>query len=128
MGDEEDARAAVAAIIAAFGEERMDDYFALFEPDCTFLFHNVAEPMRSVQDYRDTYARWVAEDGFRIRSCATTNTRVQVRGDVAVVTHDVRTQVEVGGEPTELRERETIVLRKRDGRWMGVHEHLSPAP
>ncbi|MFM7717940.1 MAG: YybH family protein [Actinomycetota bacterium] len=128
MGDEQDVRAAVAGIIAAFGEERMDDYFARFTPDCSFLFHTTARRMPSVQAYRDEYARWVAEDGFRIRSCETTDTEVQLHGDVAVVTHHVVTHVEVGGRPQVLDERETIVLRKVDGRWMGVHEHLSESP
>jgi ketosteroid isomerase-like protein len=31
------------------------------------------------------------------------------------------------GEQT-LRERETIVFRREAGRWVAVHEHLSPLP
>ncbi|MBT2529304.1 hypothetical protein J7E91_28865 [Streptomyces sp. ISL-99] len=33
------------------------------------------------------------------------------------------------GEEEELRERETVVLRcAPDGRWLVIHEHLSPEP
>jgi ketosteroid isomerase-like protein len=49
--------------------------------------------------------------------------------DVGVFTHDVLTNVRIEGKETEQRERETIVFRREpDGRWLAVHEHLSPAP
>lgn len=59
--------------------------------------------------------------------CRTGNTSVQLWGEVAVVTHDVDTRVRTNEGEEDLTERETIVLaRQTDGRWLGVHEHLSP--
>jgi ketosteroid isomerase-like protein len=49
--------------------------------------------------------------------------------DVGVFTHSVLTNVMMNEAETEQRERETIVFRRgADGRWLAVHEHLSPAP
>jgi uncharacterized protein (TIGR02246 family) len=127
-GAEAEVRAAVDSLVQAFAANRLDDYFGSFTPDCSFVFHSTVGRLESVQAYRDLWAKWVADDGFWVLSCATTNTRVQLFGECAVVSHDVVTRIRIGGAEEEFRERETIVLRKIEGRWLGVHEHLSPAP
>ena len=48
--------------------------------------------------------------------------------DVAILTHLVRTEISTKKGDETLRERETIVFHRRDGRWIAVHEHLSPQP
>ena len=49
--------------------------------------------------------------------------------NVAVFTHQVHTTVNTGQDEESLDERETIVFRREDdGRWLAVHEHLSPTP
>jgi ketosteroid isomerase-like protein len=50
---------------------------------------------------------------------------VQLLGDTAIFTHSVHSAIELGGETTEVDERETIVFARREGRWLAVHEHLS---
>jgi ketosteroid isomerase-like protein len=124
-----DAGQAVAALVAAFGEGRLDDYFGCFAPDATFVFYTTPTRLMSTDEYRALWAGWVAEDGFRVVSCRTYDTNLQTFGDVAVVTHSVETRISTNlGEDT-LHERETIVMaRGDDGRWLGVHEHLSPMP
>ncbi len=48
-------------------------------------------------------------------------------GDVAVFTHRVHTVVRLGEAEEFLDERETIAFRQDgSGRWLAVHEHLSP--
>ena len=122
-------REAVDAIVSAFGEGRLDDYFASFDPDCTFVFYTDERRLESVDEYRRLWDRWVREDGFEVLSCSTSDTRIQRWNDTAVVTHSVHTNVRTHEGEEELDERETIVLRRgADGRWRGVHEHLSPAP
>lgn len=122
-------RQAVAALVAAFGEGRLEDYFGCFAPDATFVFYTTPVRLMSVDEYRALWARWVAEDGFRVVSCRTADTSVQPFGDIAVVTHSVETRVATNQGEDTLRERETIVMaRGGDGRWLGVHEHLSPKP
>jgi ketosteroid isomerase-like protein len=125
---EQEIRDAVDAIVQAFGEGRMDDYFARFDPSATFVFYTAPTRLGSVDDYRALWDRWVREDGLRILSCRTTNTLVQqLSADVAVVTHSVETEASTEGSRETLHERETIVLRRQpDGAWLAVHEHLSP--
>ena len=117
----------VAELVAAFSEGRLDDYFDCFAPDATFIFYTTPTRLMSVERYRALWARWVAEDGFRVVSCRTFDTNVQPFGDIAVVTHSVETRVSTNQGEETVHERETIVMaRGVDGRWLGVHEHLSP--
>lgn len=128
MGDGSAVQAAVDALVAAFAEGRMDDYFGAFALDCTFIFHTAERRLPSVAAYRELWARWVAEDGFTVLSCRTSDPDIRLFGDIAIVTHDVATRVRIAGEEQDLRERETIALHRVEGQWLGVHEHLSPAP
>lgn len=120
---------AADALVAAFAEGRLDDYFGAFAPDATFVFHTTPGRIDSTDAYRKLWAGWVAEDGFRVERCASTDRKVQLLGDTAVFTHQVETGVSTGSGAETLHERETIVFHRdsADGRWLAVHEHLSPA-
>jgi ketosteroid isomerase-like protein len=121
--------AAADALVAAFAEGRVEDYFACFAPDATFVFHTTPERLESREAYRQLWRRWEAEDGFRVMSCSSSNQLVTELGDgAAVFVHDVATRVATSAGEEDLRERETIVFEHLDGRWLAVHEHLSPAP
>ncbi|MDX1892125.1 YybH family protein [Mycolicibacterium sp. 050158] len=115
---------AAVALIEAFGAHDTAAYFDAFAPEATFLFHAEPALLPSRAAYEQLWAQW-ERDGFRVLSCHSVNPRLDVVTDeVAVFTHQVRTRL--AGEDTEQRERETIVLRRdADGRWLGVHEHLS---
>ncbi len=121
------AKEAVEAIVEAFGSGRIEDYFAGFDPDATFVFYTSPERLGSVQEYRDLWSSWVEKSGFRVIECRTSDTLIQDFGSMAIVTHSVQTEIETNEGRETLRERETIVLAQRpDGRWLAVHEHLSP--
>ena len=130
MGNEEaEVRAAAERLVAAFGSGRLDDYFACFSDDATFLFHNTPERLESVDAYRRLWDRWVHEDDFRVTGCVSSGVRVQVLGDTAVFLHDVITDVTSRAGAETLHERETIIFaRQSRGGWRAVHEHLSAAP
>ena len=130
MGDDEaDVRAASERLVAAFGSGRLDDYFACFADDATFIFHNTPERLESIDAYRQLWDRWIREDDFRVAGCSSSDIRVQVLGDAAVFLHDVVTNVVTRVSAETLHEHETIVFaRQSDGRWLAVHEHLSPVP
>lgn len=120
---------AAADLVAAFGGHRTQDYFACFDERATFVFHNVALPLRSRAEYERLWAQWEHDLGFRVLGCRSTGQAVQLLGDVAVLTHDVRTTTRTSDGEETLLERETIVFRRHpDGRWVAVHEHLSPMP
>jgi ketosteroid isomerase-like protein len=120
----DDVLAAAAAMVSAFGAHDVAGYFASFDPEATFLFHNLDHLVTSRADYEDLWRAW-EKDGFQVIACRSLEPRAQqVSTDSAVFTHRVRTTL--AGQPQELPERETIVFRRDpDGRWLGVHEHLS---
>ncbi len=121
-------RRAADALVTAFGSGDLEAYFACFADDATFLFHTTGRLLASPAEYREEWARWVAEDGFRIVGCTTRDAVVQALRDVAVLTHRVATTVATHEGESVLDERETIVFARRAGRWLAVHEHLSPFP
>ena len=125
----DEVRQAAAVLVAAFGRNDLGEYLACFREDATFLFHTTDRLLTSREEYRHEWASWVRDDDFRVRACKTSGTHVQVLGDTAVLTHAVHTTVSTRAGQEELRERETIVFsREPSGRWLAVHEHLSPAP
>lgn len=128
MSAEQEVLAAADALVAAFASSDADAYFACFAEDATFVFHTEPRRLESRREYRELWDGWVAEDGFRVVSCASAGARVQVLGDTAVFTHDVATVVETTEGRTSSAERETIVFTRAGGGWTAVHEHLSAAP
>jgi ketosteroid isomerase-like protein len=120
--------AAVTVIVDAFGRHDPEAYFALFDPDATFLFYTTPHRLENRAAYEREWATWERELGFRVRSSASTDQRVQLFGDTAVFTHSVRTVISTNEGESTFDERETIVFDRRDEGWIAVHEHLSPAP
>lgn len=116
------------SLVAAFASSDAERYFAHFDPDATFVFHDLPGRLESRAAYEAVWASWVAEAGFEVRACTSTGQRIQEYGDLAVFSHDVHTVRVVDGKEEELFERETIVLRRVDASWTCVHEHLSPDP
>lgn len=118
--------AAADALIADFGAGRTQEYFARLAPEASFLFHTTDHRLESRAAYRAAWDQWVAEDGFRVLGCSSSNRVVHPLGaDAAVFAHDVATHVSTRSGEEHLRERETIVFARRDGAWLVVHEHLS---
>ena len=120
---------AARGLVEAFGRHDTAAYFGCFAGEATFVFYTVDGPLRSRAEYAALWQRWEREDGFRVVSCGSVDQHVQVVDDrVAVVTHRVATRVATSAGEESLDERETIVFaRQPDGRWLAVHEHLSPA-
>ena len=115
-------------LVAAFGEGRVDDYFACFHPRATFVFYMTDHRLESAAEWRELWDRLAHEEDFKVLECSSRERRVQDLGDTAVFTHDVETRVSTRSGEELLQERETIVFaREEDGSWLAVHEHLSPA-
>lgn len=119
--------AAADSLLAAFGSHDRDAYFAAFSPEATFLFYPSPALLETRAAYEQEWAMWEA-DGFHVEACSAIDRRIDfLTPDVAVLTHRVRTRL--AGVDAEQRERETIVFhRDTSGRWLAVHEHLSPEP
>jgi ketosteroid isomerase-like protein len=128
MSAADEVAAAAAHIVAAFGAHDRDAYFATFAPEATFLFHTSPRVLGNRAEYEQEWATW-EQDGFRVLGCQSSNGQVHmIASDCAVFTHTVRTRLADGAGSIETGERETIVFTLQDGRWLGVHEHLSPDP
>jgi ketosteroid isomerase-like protein len=119
--------AASSKIVDDFGNHQTADYFAGFSADATFMFYTHTERLDSRAAYEALWAKWESEDGFKVHGCRSSNQLVQLIGqDAAVFTHLVSSDIEFAGEVSTVEERETIVFAKVGGRWLAVHEHLSP--
>lgn len=114
-------------LVRAFSEGRVEDYFACFHPEATFVFYTSHRRLESRADWRKLWNELADEEGFQVLECNSTARRVQHFVETAVLTHDVETRVATNdvGEET-LNERETIVFFREAGEWLVVHEHLSP--
>lgn len=118
---------AADGLISAFGEGRVEDYFAYFHPQASFVFYTVEHRLESTAQWRELWDTLVREEGFEVLECRSRERRVQELGDTAIFTHDVRTRIGTHSGEETLHERETIVFaRQVDGSWLAVHEHLSP--
>lgn len=124
---EEDVLHAANALVEAFRATDTQAYFACFAEDATFVFHTEDRRLGSRAAYEQLWSTWL-DAGWRVTDCSSSDRRVQLLGDVAVFTHDVRTTTETAGESETTRERETIVFRRSGGTITAVHEHLSPTP
>ena len=116
-------------LVGAFGEGRVEEYFASFHPEATFVFYTADRRLESTAEWRGLWETLERDEGFRVLDCRSGARRVQLLGDeVAVFTHDVETRVSTHAGEETLHERETIVFtREENGTWIAVHEHLSPA-
>lgn len=121
--------AAADHLVAAFGRHDVATYFDCFAPEATFIFYTTPDRLASRAEYERLWATWEREDEFRVLSCTSAAQVVQVLGDAAVFSHDVTTVARTTAGEQTVRERESIVFRRRaDGSWAAVHEHLSPQP
>jgi ketosteroid isomerase-like protein len=122
-------KAAADHITDRFGAFDHDGYFACFAPEATFMFHTTDRLLGSCAEYQAEWAAWI-ESGFSVLSCASLDQRIDlVSDDIAVFTHRVLTTIRDTEGDHDLVERESIIFRREsNGNWLGVHEHLSPAP
>jgi len=125
---EDELFAAADAIVTAFGNHDSLAYFDGFAIDATFVFYTAPLRLESRAAYESLWADWESDHAFRVHGCISTNRRVQARESVGIFMHDVQTEVEMDGLIDTIFERETIVFERRAGRWLAVHEHLSPRP
>lgn len=128
MSAEGDVLEAAGRLVDAFARNDTSAYFASFAPDATFIFHNVEDVLQSRTQYEELWHQWQLE-GIAVLGCASLHGSVQMLGsDVGVFHHTVRTSMRDATATRETGERETIIFQRRDGEWLGVHEHLSVDP
>jgi ketosteroid isomerase-like protein len=124
---ESEVLAAYDQLVKAFREGR--DKFGSFADEATIV--DGGRWFGSLAEYRSAWDAWTERVGD-LAVPVSVETRVmslQMLRDTAVLTHSIEGRERTdAGEETE-REIETIVFdRQPDGRWLIVHQHLSPQP
>ena len=120
----EDVQEAVAAFIAVFNDLDWEPFRKSFADDATVFFPFAGVPRRTTGrvDYEREFKAFfdtVRQEGSAppYLSIEPKDTAVQVFGDIAVVTFHLEA-------PGRLNRR-TVVLNRRDARWLIVHLHAS---
>ena len=122
--------AAASRLLNHFAQGDVEGYFACFAPEATFVFHSVPERFPSTQAYREAWYQWVKDLDLQILGCDSFEQEVHlIAPEVALFVHCVRVHASTRAGKETRNERETIVFaRQKDGRWLGMHEHLSRNP
>jgi uncharacterized protein (TIGR02246 family) len=123
--DHREVRLAYEDLMSAFASGDTAAYFAGFHEAASFIFPG-EQLLESRSAYRTAWSRW-HDDGVRFTDVVADDVRVRLFGETAVVTHRIATTVTSGGEVSVERERESIIFVRQGGRWLAVHEHLSPS-
>lgn len=119
---------AARELVAAFATHDRQRYFDSFAPNATFIFYSSGRVFQNRAEYENEWAKWEST-GFKVLACSSLNGSIMVlTQDVAVFTHQVRTKLNTADGVIDTGERETIVFQLLDGKWLGVHEHLSLDP
>jgi ketosteroid isomerase-like protein len=127
MDDRSAVLQAAADLVTAFAQNDREAYFGAFSADASFVFYTLEQPLLTRDAYQALWDSWRLE-GFEVLSCISSNAHVSLQGDVAIFIHDVTTELRMQGEQSFSQERETIVFRQQQGRWLACHEHLSATP
>jgi ketosteroid isomerase-like protein len=118
---------AYAGLVDAFREGRWDDKFAFFAEEATVF--DGGRWFGSLDEYRAAWNRWAAaHDVLPVPlSVETRVMKLQMVGQAAVLTHAIESRERTDAGEETVHEVETIVFGKQpDGRWLIVHQHLSP--
>ena len=128
MSATDEVKSAAAEIVSYFGSSRVAEYFSCFSESADFIFYTHSERLTSRKAYEDLWKTWEAEMNFKVLSCTSTNQDVRLVGNnVAIFTHNVSTNISTNDGTDTVLERETIVFELQHGKWIAIHEHLSPA-
>jgi ketosteroid isomerase-like protein len=123
---ENEVREAYERLVGAFREGR--DKFGSFADDATII--DGGRWFGSLAEYRTAWEAWVAVHGPIVPDSVETRILdLRVLGDTAVLIHSIESRERAASTVEMEHEIETIVFgRRSDGRWLVIHQHLSPQP
>lgn len=128
MSNEQGVLQTAAHLVSRFAAHDFDGYFSCFDENAVFIFHTSPNVLLSKSEYQKEWRTWEKEWGFKVKACSSTNQRVQLFDSIAIFSHDVATTLNTNDGEKSFKERETIVFHQVLGKWIAVHEHLSPMP
>jgi ketosteroid isomerase-like protein len=116
-------------LVNAFREGRWEDKFACFADEATVV--DSSNWFSSLEEYRAAWNEWAAsQDTLPVPLSVDTRVmKLQMLDGAAVLTHSIESRERTDTGEETVHEVETIVFGKQsDGRWLIVHQHLSPQP
>ena len=128
MSNEQGVLQTAAHLVSRFAAHDFDGYFSCFDENAVFIFHTSPNVLVSKSEYQKEWRTWEKEWGFKVKACSSTHQRVQLFDSIAIFSHDVATTLSTNDGEKSFKERETIVFHEVSGKWIAVHEHLSPMP
>lgn len=122
--------AALNVLLDGYLSNEQSLYFDCFSSECSVVLHTSREVYLSKADFEREWLRLRVEHGFRVIECDSSNRRVMVSEQFAIVVHDVVTSFLYEGDVVVTSDRETVVFTRDliNDRWLVCHEHLSPLP
>ena len=127
MSRTEEVLKAAAELVEYFGAGMITQYFNCFSSDADFIFYTHNEKLSSRAAYEELWKGWEEEMELKVLSCTSSNQNVRLLdSENAVFTHNVSTRLSTKDGQDTVLERETIVFSLFKGKWLAVHEHLSP--
>ena len=128
MSNEQGVLQAAAHLVSRFASHDFDGYFSCFDEKAVFIFHTSPNVLISKSEYQNEWRAWEKDWGFKVKACISSNQRVQLFDSVAIFSHDVATTLSTNEGEKSFKESETIAFHQVSGKWIAVHEHLSPMP
>ena len=116
----------IEAFNRAFADNDPDRYFTFIDEDITVLTPSNPYRVEGIPDDREEFEWGIRTGKSRVGYFQEMQPRVQLYGDVAVVTYFSRGSY--GPEETVAYLKETDVLVKREDGWKIAHIHVSATP
>jgi ketosteroid isomerase-like protein len=110
---------------AAFARNDPAKYFSYIDSDITVITPSNPYRVEGIQDDREEFEYGLKNGSGRVGYFQEMQPKVQLFGEIAVVTYYTRGSYGPAGEEKVRYYKETDVLHKKDGKWKVVHIHVS---
>jgi ketosteroid isomerase-like protein len=109
----------------AFARNDLAKYFLYIDPDITVITPSNPYRVEGIRDDREEFQYGLNSGAGRVGYFQEMQPRVQLFGDVAVITYYTRGSYGPEGQEKIHYYKETDVLHKKNGQWKVVHIHVS---
>ena len=110
---------------AAFAANDVAKYFSYIDAHITVITPSNPYRVEGIRDDREEFERGLKSGAGRVGYFQEMQPKVQLLGDVAVVTYYSRGSYGPEGQEQVRYYKETDVLHKKNGKWKVVHIHVS---
>lgn len=109
----------------AFKNNDPDKYFSYIDDQITVITPSNPYRVEGIKDDRDEFEYGIRSGAARVGYFQEMQPKVQLYGDVAVVTYFSRGSYGPEGQAKTFYYKETDVLARKEGTWKIVHIHVS---